>query len=96
MKLMVASIPQNLPSVNAILTCYRRSGIFELCRIFEGFIGYMCNILACRPVARQQISTMHQWTNWEAVFSARSVRHLRDATIKELLEAAFSMQSMPR
>jgi hypothetical protein len=38
---------------------------------------------------------MHQWTNWEAEFSTRSVQQLRDATI-ELLEALFSMRSMPR
>jgi hypothetical protein len=41
------------------------------------------------PIARQQIPNMHQWTNWEAVFSARSVRQLRDTTIEELLEQCF-------
>jgi hypothetical protein len=30
------------------------------------------------------------------VFSNRSVRQLRDATIEELLEAVFSMRSVPR
>jgi hypothetical protein len=47
-------------------------------------------------VARQQSPNMHQWTNGEEVLFARSVRQLRDATIEELLEAVFSMQSMPR
>jgi hypothetical protein len=47
------------------------------------------------PVARQQIPITHQWTNWEAVFSTRSVRQLRDATT-ELLEAVFPMRSVPR
>jgi hypothetical protein len=50
---------------------------------------------ARRPVARQQIRNMHQWTNWEEMFSTRSVRQLRDATI-ELLEAVFSMRYVPR
>jgi hypothetical protein len=39
---------------------------------------------------------MYQWTKWEAVFSTLSVRQLRDVTIKELLEAVFSIPSMPR
>jgi hypothetical protein len=47
------------------------------------------------PVAKQQIPNMHQWTTWEAVFFTRSVRQLRDATI-EMLEAVFSMRSVPR
>jgi hypothetical protein len=47
------------------------------------------------PVARQQIPNTHQYTNWEVMFSTRSVRQLRDATI-ELLEAVFSMRSVPR
>jgi hypothetical protein len=38
------------------------------------------------PVARQLIPNTHQWANWEAVFSRRSV-HLREATLEELLEA---------
>jgi hypothetical protein len=46
-------------------------------------------------VARQQIHNTHRWTNYEAVFSTRSVRQLRDATI-ELLETVFSLRSMPR
>jgi hypothetical protein len=40
-------------------------------------------------VARQQIPNTHQWNNWEAVFSTRSVRELGDATIEEVLEAVF-------
>jgi hypothetical protein len=48
------------------------------------------------PVAKQQIPNMHQWTNWEVVFSTRSVRELRNATVKELLEAAFSIWTTPR
>jgi hypothetical protein len=46
-------------------------------------------------VARQQIRNTHQWSNWEAVFSTRSVVQLRDATIEQLGEV-FSMQSVPR
>jgi hypothetical protein len=53
-------------------------------------------IEACRPVARQQIPNTHQWTNWEEVFSMLSVIQLLDATIEELLEAVFSMLSVPR
>jgi hypothetical protein len=48
------------------------------------------------PVAREQIPNMHQWTNWEAVFSTRSVRQLREATREELFEAVFSVLSVPR
>jgi hypothetical protein len=47
------------------------------------------------PVAGQHISNKHQSTNWEEVFSIRSVRQLRDTTM-ELLEALLSMQSVPR
>jgi hypothetical protein len=36
------------------------------------------------PVARQQISNTHQWTNCGTVFSMRTVRQLRDATIELL------------
>jgi hypothetical protein len=32
---------------------------------------------------------MQLWSNWEAVFSTRSLRQLRDATIEELLERYF-------
>jgi hypothetical protein len=39
---------------------------------------------------------MHQWTNWEAVFSTWSVQQLRDATIEELLKKLFSVRSIPR
>jgi hypothetical protein len=28
------------------------------------------------PIAREQITNMHQWTNWEEVFSARSMGQL--------------------
>jgi hypothetical protein len=38
---------------------------------------------------------MNQWTNWEAGFSTRSVRQLRDVTI-ELVEVVLSMWSLPR
>jgi hypothetical protein len=38
------------------------------------------------PVARQQIPNTHQWTNWEAVFSAWSVPQLHDATMEEMLD----------
>jgi hypothetical protein len=37
---------------------------------------------------------MQQIPNWKAVFSTRPVGQLRDTTI-ELLEAVFSMQSVP-
>jgi hypothetical protein len=47
-------------------------------------------------IARQQIPNMHQWTNWEAVFSIWSVQQLRNITIEELLEAVFSMWSVMR
>jgi hypothetical protein len=40
-------------------------------------------------VAGQQIPNKHQWTGWEALFSTQSLRHLRDTTIEELLEAVF-------
>jgi hypothetical protein len=52
-----------------------------------GFSSNASNIVACRSVARQQIPNTYQWTNWEVVFSMRSVRQLRDATTGELLEA---------
>jgi hypothetical protein len=39
---------------------------------------------------------MHQWANWEEMFSTRSVQQLHDATIEELLEAVFSKQSVPK
>jgi hypothetical protein len=42
------------------------------------------------PVARQQISNTHQWTDLEGVFATRSMRQLRDATV----EVVFSMWSM--
>jgi hypothetical protein len=48
------------------------------------------------PIVRQQIPNMHQWTNWEEVFSTQSAWELCDATIEELLEVVFSMQSVPR
>jgi hypothetical protein len=48
-----------------------------------------------KSIARQQIPNMHNWTNWE-VFSTRSVRYLRDATIEETLGEVFSVQSVPR
>jgi hypothetical protein len=44
------------------------------------------------PAARQQIPNKHQWTNWEAVFSAKSVRKLHDAIIEEV----FTVQLVPR
>jgi hypothetical protein len=43
------------------------------------------------PVARQQIHNMQQWSNWEAVFSMRSVQYLHDTAIEELLEEVFSV-----
>jgi hypothetical protein len=43
------------------------------------------HIVVCRPVARQQIPEAHRWTNFKAVFFTRSVRHLLDVTVKELL-----------
>jgi hypothetical protein len=46
------------------------------------------------PISRRQIPNMHQWTNWDAIFSTRSVRQLRNAT--ELLEAVFSMRPVQR
>jgi hypothetical protein len=48
------------------------------------------------PIARQEIPNVHKWANWEVVFSTWSVRQLRDATIENLLEAVFSMLSVPR
>jgi hypothetical protein len=48
------------------------------------------------PIARQQIPNMHQWTDWEEVFSMQSVWQLHDATIEELLEVVFSVRSEPR
>jgi hypothetical protein len=48
------------------------------------------------PVARQKIPNMHQWTNWKEVSSTQSAQQLCDAAIGELLEAVFSMWSMPR
>jgi hypothetical protein len=53
------------------------------------------NIVACRPFDRQHIPNTHQWTNWEAVFSARCVRQLCGATIEELLGDVFSVRSVP-
>jgi hypothetical protein len=44
----------------------------------------------------QQNPNTHQQTNWEAVFSTRSVRQLRDAKTEELLEAVFYIRSVPR
>jgi hypothetical protein len=43
----------------------------------------------------QKFPNPHQWTNWEAVFSTRSVRQLRDGTT-ELLKADFSVRSVPK
>jgi hypothetical protein len=43
------------------------------------------------PIVRQQIFNMHQWTNWEVMFSMWCVRQLHDATVEELLEAVFSV-----
>jgi hypothetical protein len=39
---------------------------------------------------------MHHWTNWDALFSTRSVRQLRVATLGELLGRFFSVRFMPR
>jgi hypothetical protein len=47
------------------------------------------------PIARQQINNTHQWTNWEAVFSVRSVGHLHDIKIEEFLGDVFSTRSTP-
>jgi hypothetical protein len=47
--------------------------------------------LLTTSVARQQIPETQQKTNWEAAFSTRSMRQLRDATIEELLEAMFAI-----
>jgi hypothetical protein len=47
------------------------------------------------PIARQQLPNTHQWTNWEALFSARPLRQLLDSKIEELLEAVFSVRSVP-
>jgi hypothetical protein len=44
----------------------------------------------------QHIRNNHQWSNWEAVFSTRSVRKLRDARLEDLLGEAFSMRSVPK
>jgi hypothetical protein len=38
---------------------------------------------------------VHQWSKWEAVFSTRSVRQLREATV-ELLGEVFSVRSKAR
>jgi hypothetical protein len=46
--------------------------------------------------ARQQIPNKHQWTNSEAVFSAWSVRRLRDAKTEELMGEVFSVRSVPK
>jgi hypothetical protein len=47
------------------------------------------------PVTRQQIPNEHQLSNWEEISSTRSTRQLRDTTVKEMLEAVFSMRSGP-
>jgi hypothetical protein len=47
------------------------------------------------PVSRQQIRNTQQWSNWE-VFSTRSVRQLRDATLQELLGKVFPMRPVKR
>jgi hypothetical protein len=47
-------------------------------------------------VARKQIPKTQQWISWETVFSTRSVRQLRDSTIKAFLEAVISMRSLSR
>jgi hypothetical protein len=48
------------------------------------------------PIAGQQLRNMQQWGTWEAVFSSWPMPMLHYATIKELLEAVFSVCSMPR
>jgi hypothetical protein len=45
--------------------------------------------------ARKRIPNKNQWSNLEAVFCARSLWQLRDATV-ELLEAMFYMWSALR
>jgi hypothetical protein len=45
------------------------------------------------PVPRQQIPKRHQWTNWEEMFSAWSLRQLHDATI-ELLDGVFTCETV--
>jgi hypothetical protein len=58
--------------------------------------GWLIHIVACRPVARQQIPNTHQWTNWEAVVSTRPLRQLREAIVEELLGEEFSVPSVSR
>jgi hypothetical protein len=48
------------------------------------------------PIARKQIRSLHQWTNWEVMFSTQSVQQLHDTTIEGLLGVVFSVWSMPR
>jgi hypothetical protein len=47
-------------------------------------------------IARQHIPNMHQWTNWERVFSTWSVQELRNITIEEPLKVVFSTWSVLR
>jgi hypothetical protein len=77
------------------------------CLKFPGFLGLIASLfkilqhadpllimtLQTTSVARQQIPNTHQYTNWEAIFSTRSMRLLRGATI-ELLGEVVSMQSL--
>jgi hypothetical protein len=39
---------------------------------------------------------MQHWANWEAVFSMRSLRQIRDAKTEELLREVISVRSSPR
>jgi hypothetical protein len=43
-------------------------------------------------IVRQQIPNMHQWTNWEAVFSVQSTKQ----QVNSNSGMVFSVQSMPR
>jgi hypothetical protein len=48
------------------------------------------------PIARLQIPNMHQWYNWEAVFSTWSMLQLHEATVEEQLGEVFSVRFVPR
>jgi hypothetical protein len=51
--------------------------------------------LQTTPIAKKQIPDTHKQTKWEEAFFMQSMRQLCDTTT-ELLEAVFSMRSMPR
>jgi hypothetical protein len=84
---MMCMIVEKLPKMEALSEVSQRfslGSIATLFNIFQHVDRLIIMTLQTEFFVRQQITNTYHKTDWEAVFSARFMRQLRDATIELL------------